>query len=97
MKTYLLAALLLTGCAQSSDLERIEKRQDDQNNRLVQLENSVIVLKEKNDSLHNQVVVLAQTNLYLDSVVASKQGKVERAERRGRFVGGLLKGLIPGI
>lgn len=97
MKTYLLAAVLLVGCAQSPDLNKLHTRIDSINDRLVSAENAIVLLKETNDSLHNQVVGLARTNLYLDSVVASKQGKAERAERRGRFVGGLLKGIIPGL
>jgi hypothetical protein len=38
---------------------------------------------------------LAKSILYLDSCQQQKVFKQDRAERRGRFVGGLLKGLLP--
>ena len=41
--------------------------------------------------------VLAKSVLYLDSCQQAKSIKQDRAERRGKFLGGLLKGLIPGI
>lgn len=41
--------------------------------------------------------VLAKTVLYLDSCQSAKTTKQDKAERRGRFVGGLLKGLFPGL
>jgi hypothetical protein len=42
-------------------------------------------------------IVLAKTVIYLDSCQQSKTVKHDKAERRGRFVGGLLKGLFPGL
>lgn len=42
-------------------------------------------------------IVLAKTVLYLDSCQQAKTVKQDKAERRGRFVGGLLKGLFPGL
>ncbi len=47
------------------------------------------------DSLHKHIGKLATATIYLDSCQQQKVTKVERAERRGRFVGGLLKGLFP--
>jgi hypothetical protein len=41
--------------------------------------------------------VLAKSVLYLDSCQQAKTIKQDRAERRGKFVGGLLKGLFPGL
>lgn len=38
---------------------------------------------------------LAKSILYLDSCQQQRVFKQDRAERRGRFVGGLLKGLLP--
>lgn len=51
----------------------------------------------KLDSLKAQTKALGESVIYVDSLAHTKTGKVERAERRGRFVGGLLKGLIPGL
>jgi hypothetical protein len=41
--------------------------------------------------------VLAKSVLYLDSCQQAKTTKQDRAERRGKFIGGLLKGLFPGL
>lgn len=49
------------------------------------------------DSLNQKDSVLAKSIVYLDSCNQVKTSKVERAERRGRFIGGLLKGLFPGM
>lgn len=49
------------------------------------------------DSIKTQTKAVAESVIYVDSVATTKTGKAERAERRGRFVGGLLKGLIPGL
>lgn len=47
------------------------------------------------DSLKTQNKALAETVVYLDSCSQNKAFKTERAERRGRFLGGLIKGLFP--
>lgn len=47
------------------------------------------------DSLHKHIGKLATAIVYLDSSQATKTIKQDRAERRGRFVGGLLKSLLP--
>ena len=47
------------------------------------------------DSLKAQNKALAATIVYLDSCNQNKTFKTERAERRGRFLGGLIKGLFP--
>jgi hypothetical protein len=49
------------------------------------------------DSLRRQINALAKSVIYIDSCNQAKNHKQERAERRGRFVGGLLKGLFPGM
>jgi hypothetical protein len=49
------------------------------------------------DSLKSETKALARTVLYLDSCLQAKTQKADRAEKRGRFVGGLLKGLFPGM
>jgi hypothetical protein len=54
-------------------------------------------LQEDVDSLFATDEVFAKSILYLDSCNQSKLTKTERAERRGRFVGGLLRGLFPNL
>lgn len=54
-------------------------------------------MKFKIDSLKVQNKEIAKTVLFLDSCQIMKTNKTDRAERRGKFVGGLLKGLFPGI
>ena len=63
------------------------------------LEDSVKIarLQEDVDSLFATDQVFAKSILYLDSCNQSKLTKTERAERRGRFVGGLLRGLFPNL
>jgi hypothetical protein len=55
------------------------------------------VLQNGNDSLQSEIEKLALCIQYLDSVNLSKSSKVERAEKRGRFIGGLIKGIFPGL
>lgn len=54
-------------------------------------------LQEDVDTLFATDQVFAKSILYLDSCNQSKLTKTERAERRGRFVGGLLRGLFPNL
>jgi hypothetical protein len=49
------------------------------------------------DSFRTQIKGIAKTVIYLDSCQQQKAQKADRAERRGKFVGGLLKSLIPGM
>jgi nitrogen fixation/metabolism regulation signal transduction histidine kinase len=49
------------------------------------------------DSLKAETEALAKTVIYLDSCQQAKTIKQDRAEKRGKFVGGLLKGLFPGL
>ena len=57
----------------------------------------VATINSRIDSLHKQNEALAKTVLYLDSCNQIKAQKADKAERRGKFVGGLIKGLFPGI
>ena len=54
-------------------------------------------ITKKLASLDKKDSVIAETIVYLDSCNQVKATKVERAEKRGRFIGGLLRGLFPGI
>lgn len=65
--------------------------------RLITSNIKQIQLKESVDSLKIQIKGLGKSVIYLDSCQQNKSIKQDRAERRGRFVGGLLKSLIPGM
>jgi hypothetical protein len=54
-------------------------------------------IHQRVDTVHRQNMALAKTVLYLDSCNQVKAQKADKAERRGKFVGGLIKGLFPGI
>ena len=54
-------------------------------------------IEQSIDSLKVQIKGLGKSVIYLDSCQQNKSIKQDRAERRGRFVGGLLKSLIPGM
>ena len=49
------------------------------------------------DTIHQQNKALAKSVIYLDSCNQAKAVKADKAERRGKFLGGLIKGLFPGI
>lgn len=49
------------------------------------------------DSMQNATIKMAKATMYLDSCQQVKTNKSDRAERRGKFVGGLLRGLFPGM
>lgn len=57
----------------------------------------IIHLEKKVDSLNAKTMKVAEATMYLDSCQAVKTTKSDRAERRGKFVGGLLRGLFPGL
>jgi hypothetical protein len=59
------------------------------------LDKRVVALSGKVDTLYRNQQVLASSILYLDSCQNFKESKMERAERRGRFLGGLIKGILP--
>lgn len=61
------------------------------------LTSRIISNESKIDSLKTSTQNLAKATIYLDSCQSNKSQKAERAERRGKFVGGLLRGLFPGI
>lgn len=57
----------------------------------------IALIESKIDSLIIRDDAFAKSIIYLDSCNNSKLTKQEKAERRGRFVGGLLRGLFPRI
>ena len=80
-----------------------------QNHSLVSKQNEYISTFSKNtltnieglqmqvDSVNTKMGKLAEASLYLDSCQQVRTQKTDRAERRGKFVGGLLKGLFPNL
>jgi len=49
------------------------------------------------DSVDLKLERLARAAIYLDSCQQARTARADRAERRGRFIGGLLRGLFPGL
>lgn len=58
---------------------------------------SICHLESQIDSIKLADKAFAKSIMYLDSCNQAKTNKADRAEKRGRFVGGLLKGLFPGL
>ena len=65
--------------------------------RLITSNIKQIQIKESVDSLKVQIKGLGKSVIFIDSCQQNKTIKQDKAERRGRFVGGLLKTLIPGM
>ena len=57
----------------------------------------IVGMESQLDSMESATFKVAKATIYLDSCQAAKTTKSDRAERRGKFVGGLLRGLFPGI
>lgn len=76
---------------------KIEKHIEESENWAAGAVFKLAAMESDIDSLAKQNKALAKTALYLDSCNQQKTQKADRAERRGKFVGGLLKGLFPGL
>jgi len=63
----------------------------------VMLTGYMIELSLKTDTLKHNEQILTKSILYLDSCQQTKATKADRAERRGRFLGGLLKTIFPAL
>lgn len=57
----------------------------------------LVGVKEDIDSANSKINGLAEIVIYLDSCQQNRTNKANRADRRGRFVGGVLKGLFPNL
>ena len=95
MKKILALLLLVSVSCQDKRVDRLEAVVENGlytdtvlTNRIEKLEKHVVV----QDSI---IKVLASHAVHADSVTVTRQTKSDRAERRGRFLGGLLKTLIP--
>lgn len=89
---WVIIGLWLLGCNPIVKDPTAELKQDSINQSV---NFSLQILQQQIDSLKQEKVVLAKSVLYLDSCQQLKATKAERAERRGKFLGGLLKGLLP--
>ena len=64
---------------------------------IIQTQSDYCNMEVEVDSLKSTSKIFAKSILYLDSCQVNKGQKAERAERRGRFLGGIIKGLFPGM
>ncbi len=102
---FILPLLLFLGCnekktqlealqiSDSLQLEYLAK----QGRYIEALANETEALKWQIDSLKTQNRALAFSVIKIDSAISAKSEKSQRRENTGRFIGGLLKGLIPGL
>jgi hypothetical protein len=72
-----------------------DKRCEKLDSAIVQVHYRINAVESSVDSFKLKTDALGKSILYLDSCQQVKATKTERAERRGKFVGGLLKGLFP--
>ena len=94
----LVAGLTLFSFLSISEIKQTSEKQYAQlDSANVLLAGYVIELSLKTDSLKHNEQILSRSILYLDSCQQTKTNKAERAERRGRFLGGLLKTIFPAL
>lgn len=79
--------------AHDRDIEAAAKLEDWNMGLMTRIIHNDVRIDSLKASTHN----LAKATIYLDSCQSNKSQKAERAERRGKFVGGLLRGLFPGL
>lgn len=77
--------------------KKLEKHINENDSWVLGSTSRIVSLECSIDSLRIQSKAVAKSVMYIDSCNQAKTNKQERAERRGRFVGGLLKGLFPGM
>lgn len=94
----LVAGLTLFSFLSISEIKQTSEKQYAQlDSANVLLAGYVIELSLKTDSLKHNEQILSRSILYLDSCQQLKATKADRAERRGRFLGGLLKTIFPAL
>ena len=94
----LVAGLTLFSFLSISEIKQTSEKQYAQlDSANVILTSYVIELSLKADSLKYNEQILTRSILYLDSCQQLKTNKADRAERRGRFLGGLLKTIFPAL
>jgi hypothetical protein len=94
----LVAGLTLFSFLTISEIKQTtEKQYAEMDSANVMLTGYMIELSLKTDSLKHNEQILTRSILYLDSCQQTKATKADRAERRGRFLGGLLKTIFPAL
>jgi len=68
-----------------------------QNGHILMIADEINHLHFQIDSIHEANVAMAKIIIRHDSILAAKSDKAQRRENTGRFIGGILKGLIPGL
>jgi hypothetical protein len=76
-------------------INTLQKEIQCQDELLIKTGDKISVFESSIDSLKAQNQVLCRSIIYLDSCQQIRTTKTDRAERRGKFVGGLLKTLFP--
>jgi hypothetical protein len=96
---FLLFMIYIGGDIYTARIEhkKLEKHIDENDSWVMQQTARIINLECSIDSLRAQSKGVATSVIYLDSCNQAKTNKQERAERRGKFVGGLLRGLFPNM
>lgn len=95
----LIAAFALASCGQITKPEPVKVTEHDsiQNGHIIALADEVNRLHKRIDSVNAANLQLARLVLKHDSLIATRGEKAQRRENTGRFIGGILKGLIPGL
>lgn len=92
---YLLFLLILPMNWYMLQEYKADKRYEAIDSTVVKINYRLNEIECQQDSLRSQTIALGRSIVYLDSCQQTKTTKTERAERRGKFIGGLLKGLFP--
>jgi hypothetical protein len=100
MKNFIAIILLFTFSCTDGQRENIKIQGNTYETQPILVVDTLLTARvaqlEKHAKLQDSAIkVLALHAYHADSVNNHKQFKSDRAERRGRFLGGLLKGLIP--
>jgi hypothetical protein len=95
----LIASFALASCSQITKPEPVQVTEHDsvQNGHIIALADEVNHLHKRIDSVNAANLQLARLVLRHDSLIGAKSEKAQRRENTGRFIGGILKGLIPGL
>lgn len=97
MKKYLIIGFVLLISCNDKKIEALERKVDSLeigNQLVLQSYCGNVETNARQDSAIEFLIYHAQ---HSDSVAIVKQTKGDRAEKRGKFLGGILKVLIPGL
>lgn len=94
----LVAGFILFSFLSISEIKKTtEKKYAEMDSANVMLTGYMIEISLRADTLKHNEQILTKSILYLDSCQQVKTSKTDRAERRGRFLGGLLKTIFPAL